>query len=337
MSSTTSQHGTNHVAAVSVISDGGNGSPFADHPAELMRGQPDLSPAQGGNVSQREPTRSFFHSSFRGHLGMRCPFRPCKARQLIHCSTAPVDTAQYARHVREDTAELASYALSDHASSVYSGSPRPSSLTQSHLDSYFQPHSDDDLPTPRNLDDLRPRMIQEESERVSPEIGHPAYNFPGTSILANMILKSPPKASLPNEQEHCDTESDDEADDRFSQQHLTVTSNGVKLDTTERSPLLKKYSSESPHPDYLGGEPDVERQILRERTSWPKFCKLVSWPGKKGINAIRTIASPKSWDPKVIWQSAVVTPAGYLPAVVLGCLLNVLDALSYGNLSLLEL
>jgi hypothetical protein len=35
-----------------------------------MRGQSEVS-ATAMNVSQREPTRSFFHSSFRGHLGMK--------------------------------------------------------------------------------------------------------------------------------------------------------------------------------------------------------------------------------------------------------------------------
>jgi SulP family sulfate permease len=301
-----------------------------------MRGQSELSPTPG-NVSQREPTRSFFHSSFRGQLGIGSPSWPSRARQLIHFLTAPVDTAQYARNVREDTAELALYALSDHASSVHSGSPRPSSLTQSHLESYFHPQSDDDFPTPQNLDDLRPRIIQEELEPVSPEAGRPMYNSPGTSILTSMIRKSPPKASVPIEEEGFDTESDDEAgDERFSQRRLIVTSNGVKVDTTERSPLLKKCSSGSPRPDYLGGEPDIERQTLRKRASWPKFRKLISWPGKMGINAIRRAANPKSWDRKLVWQNAVVTPVGYLPAVILGTLLNILDALSYGKPSFLE-
>ena len=150
-------------------------------------------------------------------------------------------------------------------------------------------------------------MIQEESEPVSPEAGHPVYNSPGTSILTSMIRKSPPKASVPIEEEGFDTKSNDEADDeRFSQRRLIVTSNGVKVDTTERSPLLKKCSSGSPRPDYLGGEPDIERQTLRKRASWPKFRKPISWPGKKGINAFRTIANPKSWDRKVIWQNAIV-------------------------------
>jgi sulfate permease, SulP family len=253
--------------------------------------------------------------------------------KLIAPSIAPVDTAQYARNVREDTAELASYALSDHASSVHSGSPRPSSLTQSHIEPYFPPQSDDDLFTPRNLDGLRPRMIQEVSEPVSPEVGHPGYKSPGASVLTNMIRKSPPKTFLSDEEEETDAESENEGNmERFSQQRLIATSNGVKVDTTERTPLLKKYSIRSLHPDYILGEPDIERQTLRRRVSWPKFRKGISWVCTKGIHALRIIANPKGWDRKVIWQNAVAAPSSYLPAVILGCLLNILDALSYGNL-----
>lgn len=177
-------------------------------------------------------------------------------------------------------------------------------------------------------------MIQEVSEPVSPEVGHPGYKSPGASVLTNMIRKSPPKVVLPDEEEETDTEPEDEDNvGLFSEQRLIATSNGVKVDTSERTPLLKKYSRGSLHPDYILGEPDIERQTLRRRVSWPKFRKLISWPGTKGIHALRIIANPKKWDRKVIWQNAVVVPSSYLPAVILGCLLNILDALSYGNLS----
>ena len=177
-------------------------------------------------------------------------------------------------------------------------------------------------------------MIQEVSEPVSPEIGHPGYKSPGASVLTNMIRKSPPKTFLPDEEEETDTEPEDEDNvGRFSQQRLIATPNGVKVDTTERTPLLKKYSRGSLHPDYILGGPDIERQTVRRRVSWPRFRKLISWPGTKGIHALRIIANPKNWNRKAIWQNAVVVPSGHLPAVILGCLLNILDALSYGNLS----
>jgi hypothetical protein len=83
VSSTASQLGANQIAAVSAISDGGSyGSPSADRPSGLMRGQSEV-PATAIIVSQREPTRSFFHSSFRGHLGMKDPRRSREHPKLM--------------------------------------------------------------------------------------------------------------------------------------------------------------------------------------------------------------------------------------------------------------
>jgi hypothetical protein len=42
----------------------------------------------------------------------------------------------------------------------------------------------------------------------------------------------------------------------------------------------------------------------------------------------------KMMRPNDIWREAVVVPVGYLPAVILGLLLNLLDAISYGNIAL---
>lgn len=47
--------------------------------------------------------------------------------------------------------------------------------------------------------------------------------------------------------------------------------------------------------------------------------------------ARRTIASPKTWNARTLWGSVIAKPASYIPAVILGLLLNVLDALSYGE------
>lgn len=37
------------------------------------------------------------------------------------------------------------------------------------------------------------------------------------------------------------------------------------------------------------------------------------------------------WTPQLVWQKCVATPVSFLPAVVLGLLLNLLDAVSYGK------
>jgi hypothetical protein len=45
----------------------------------------------------------------------------------------------------------------------------------------------------------------------------------------------------------------------------------------------------------------------------------------------RTLMNRKSWDKQQIWYYMVREPASYIPPVVLGLLLNILDALSYGE------
>lgn len=97
----------------------------------------------------------------------------------------------------------------------------------------------------------------------------------------------------------------------------------------ENTPLIAKYP-ESSHPDWIRGE-DVEAQNLRRRPSWPKLRRVVGEPIKKGISAARMVVNPKSWDRKAIWEKGVKEPASFVPPVILGVLLNVLDALSYGK------
>ena len=54
---------------------------------------------------------------------------------------------------------------------------------------------------------------------------------------------------------------------------------------------------------------------------------------EQGHRVLSWIFNPKSWNPWAIWSYGVRQPAGYVPAVILGLLLNILDALSYGEYS----
>lgn len=248
-------------------------------------------------------------------------------------SIAPVDTAKHARDVREDTAELASYALSDQASSIRSSSPKPGSLAQQNIESYFPSTNDyDDLPTPRNLDDLRPPVIAEESEPVTPEPGYPTR---GASLISDMIRNSPPITSPPDAQVADSTHPQEQlepeqAEAPATRRRSSVNFTDVNEPMDEESPLLRKLSSAQSRPDYIHGENDIEHQGVRRRQSWPKLRDLVSRSTRKGVSSLRTLANYKSWDRKAIWQTGIVKPSSYLPAVMLGCMLNVLDALSYG-------
>lgn len=259
---------------------------------------------------------------------------------------APIDSAQNARNVREDTAELASYALSDQASSIISTSPsqRPGSGNQSQIDTYFnrdssQYEDSDDVTTSHASDALRPAVIHEVSEPVSPEMEH--SSFRSNSALTDMLRRSPSSTSPPRTNQSngriariplpATTDNDtevaviDDVDDGMS-----IDGAKYALSPDEETPLVPKRGSIQHHPDYIHGEDDLEAQDMRRNKSWPKLQSLAKWPLKKGRRAVQVVSSPKSWDHKVILQKAVYEPAGLLPAVILGCLLNILDALSYG-------
>jgi len=117
----------------------------------------------------------------------------------------------------------------------------------------------------------------------------------------------------------------------MSQGRLIITSNGLKVDATERTPLfVKQRPIESPHTDWIGGQADLEQQDNKGRPSWPKLRGVVSWPKDKASKVAHTFLHPKEWDREAIVQNLVYAPARNFPAAVLGALLNILDALSYG-------
>lgn len=252
-------------------------------------------------------------------------------------SAAPSDSAQYAKSVREDTAELASYALSDKAS-IQSTSPTGRRSSQTHLESCFLQGADSESAVSnRDIEGSRPDIIEEVSEPVSPEEGGPGKS-PGTSMLADLLRRSPPSRSPPDsEEEGGDKSSRSEEEDESAshQERLVITPTGVKLDATERTPLLgKDFPSETHPPDWIRGQGDLEGQEIRRKFSWPKLRNVVNWPREKGYDIARVITNPKAWDRKAIWENTVVAPVACLPAIVLGLLLNILDALSYGMFDL---
>ena len=187
------------------------------------------------------------------------------------------------------------------------------------------------------MEGLHRHTIAEVSEPVSPENG-PTSGSPGTSVLSNMLKRSPPSTSPPNldgDDNDKLTHADDGGKSDQEQGRLIITPNGLTIDSSERTPLLAKDPAfETDHPDWIRGQQDLERQEVRRRISWPKLHSVILWPKEKGLDIARTIINPKSWDREAIVQKAVKEPFGYLPAVILGLLLNILDALSYGMLFL---
>lgn len=93
---------------------------------------------------------------------------------------------------------------------------------------------------------------------------------------------------------------------------------------TERTSLLSKTRSKPLH--HYGSVEDVESQGGAAQRASNAINSSISAVGKWS----RVVLNPKAWDRRAIWQDGVVYPVSLIPAVVLGLLLNILDALSYG-------
>jgi SulP family sulfate permease len=146
-----------------------------------------------------------------------------------------------------------------------------------------------------------------------------------------MLRHEPPSRPSQSEDDGRHDKNSHHTDDDVEQERLIITPNGVRVDATERTPLISKDPAfESHHPDWIGGHHDIEGQDIRREPSWSKLRKVMLWPQEKGVDFARTIINPKRWNRQAIWQDAVVAPVSCLPAVILGLLLNILDALSYG-------
>lgn len=301
-----------------------------------VRGRPDNQVsainAPPASSSHREPTRSSVHLSYRG--GPPRMFSTILQLLVANFVLAHVDNTFTARSVREDTAELANYALSDRAS-ARSVSPPRQRQAQTSLESYF-PRADEDISPARNGEGLHHHIIQEVSEPVSPESKPSSLKGPGASALTDMLKRSPPNTPPKSgdedgeEAEERDTSSGEESP---RQRRLENASNDAGAEPTERTSLLRKEPRyETHHPDWIRGEQDIEGQETKRGPAWPKLRNVVMWPREKGMEVARIMVDPKAWDKKAIFQHAVKEPIAAIPAVILGTLLNILDALSYGML-----
>lgn len=105
---------------------------------------------------------------------------------------------------------------------------------------------------------------------------------------------------------------------------ILVTDSTGGLDD-ERTSLLRKRAVGKEPRNYRTIE-DIENQDFFQKTPPNKLRHLVA----KGRAFGRKLRDPKAWDRRVIWRNGVVYPVTLVPAVLLGLLLNILDALSYG-------
>jgi SulP family sulfate permease len=198
--------------------------------------------------------------------------------------------------VREETSALASKAISD-TGSVLS-------------DASFDELNDiQSLPA---VGPFRPEPIEETTEPHTPV---ESFRPSSSSALTEMIKNSPP-----------DQENDEDGSvpKTSSEPTIHVTdSTGFPYD--ERTSLLRKRSVSPARRDYRTVD-DIEGQDFLKKSGTGKLGQIL----ERGRAARRNLSDPRTWDRRTIWRNGVVYPVSLLPAVLLGLLLNILDALSYG-------
>jgi SulP family sulfate permease len=275
-----------------------------------------------GSVTHREPIRSFIHGTVRGHL-------------------APLDSAESARSVREQTAELANYFLSDKKDGR--GSPflrQARSASSPTTRPPFEPPGPDASPVRSS------ETIPEVSEPPSPEATD--EHAEGPSMLTTMFRRSPqgnpysytPKESNAHEDDVPVEEGDEEGQDTLSRvttvEHRPLVAREDTPEADEISPLLAARSRESRGGSYgvrqeNGQGLDLEGQKRPGRTWLGRTANSMRETGGRAVSILPLISHPKRWDRRALWDNVVVAPVACFPAVVVGLLLNILDALSYGE------
>ncbi|KAI0482766.1 sulfate transporter family protein [Xylariaceae sp. FL0804] len=254
--------------------------------------------------AHRDPTRSFIPGS-------------------VHDILSPVDSAGFARSVREDTAELASYVLSDkkdQRSASFLSRRRSSSSQYSH----DEPSIHDD---PRISS---AEVIEEVSEPSSLDTVIEDAHDAGPSMLTNLLQSSPPQ-SVPGSA----TDDHSPRNERSSPlQRVDLTQayaepgppiSHSRHAPSETTPLLVATPPGPRSPGELG-DLEFQKSRAQPRYRWQTIRKEAG-------HTVRTIAAavnPKTWDRKAIWENVIMDPIRCLPAVIVGLLLNILDALSYG-------
>lgn len=230
-----------------------------------------------------------------------------------HCGN--VDPAQYSSQgVREQTAELASLALSD-AESVLSGTSVPAQQNDTlfGLDSFQNHQQEQDVSSETSSSRTEvikvgePEILADQStSRVS-----------SSSALTAMIRNSPPSDEERNQNGR-------RKDQSYIEPALTVTDE-PEISVGEQTSLLRK-PSRSTHNRSYGTAGDIESQTVPRKARPSIFSEALA----KGEKFRVLLSNPKSWDRRAMWRKGVVYPASLIPSVLLGLLLNILDALSYG-------
>lgn len=154
------------------------------------------------------------------------------------------------------------------------------------------------------------------------------------SALSELIRNSPPSEEEGVEESVKRSVDTNEEDEVNSDGVLAVVvDKGIISQPTERTGLLlRRVMSGQGRSSVYDSVPDLESQKLSALGVTSQIREVIVRTRVHSGIIIRRISNPKSWNRQAIWRYGFCQPIGYVPAVILGLLLNVLDALSYGKI-----
>ncbi|KAL9614841.1 MAG: hypothetical protein Q9167_000674 [Letrouitia subvulpina] len=149
------------------------------------------------------------------------------------------------------------------------------------------------------------------------------------SALSEMFKKS---SSITKEFSDTDeTDEEEESVTRHPNIGAVTVQEGIISQPTEATALLLKKVAHGSDPQTYGSVPDIESQRGRRKSPQTRIRHFSADLKDQGISVARRFLRPSSWDRHKAWDQVVSKPASYIPPVILGLLLNILDALSYGQ------
>ena len=233
----------------------------------------------------------------------------------IATSNIARDTSQ---GVREDTAELASWALSDIASnrSEHSPSRVHTSPTPQHLPYQSCQLNQEDLKR-HTSNSSRPEAIEEVPEPKSLQSSQSSQKSHVHSALTELLRNSPPT----EEDSHS---TDEDESPTVTGLHPVTVQEGIISQPSERTRLLDNKTA-------YGSIKDLESQQVARSEPTTRIDAVLQRSREHTAHVVRVVSSPKSWDRHDILEYGIRQPASFVPPVILGLLLNILDALSYGD------
>ncbi|KAL1894625.1 hypothetical protein Cpir12675_003563 [Ceratocystis pirilliformis] len=295
-----------------------------DHPETAQYGS--ITDAANGSRAKRQRSNSFSVASVENQ-----PMRSFVTGAGRNKVGLQIDSSENARSVRQDTADLASYFLADRKEPLSTSflarqrsvqnTPR-TSLDEDRFTAHISsPH----LRSPNNQN-----TQWETDSEADPELDALIEDADeGPSVLSNMLRRSPPDAFNGAASTACVI--DDGFVDNSTRRPRSGTYAGSTSGDVETTPLLGviRRGSMSSRRSLYGSSledhiDDIEAQKLHPHSTPSRVPS-------QGANIPQNIAwNPTKWDYPAIYHNAVIRPAHCLPAVIVGLLLNILDALSYG-------